>query len=403
MVASGVLAVFTLLVFGPGPAAQTPPIETAAVRDVLDRYARGDYDGAVHAIANLNKLDQAFDGIRLLTPRWIHEGGSTEKRRLTVATVALEIAHARQASPWRLRWPFVAWACELVRDNASHWSAERLWFLLSIAVIEEAGDWTDLTGAPTDTPYMPARRFFSAADQQEFRLGHLSHARAAFPAEPRVFLAEVIAHEHATLLGTANGPPPRGIGAEELPDSLIADLRRRAAGERVDAVADVTMDNAKRQLARIAQGPSVTREFESLSRFPELRGEIELHLGFSALRAQSWDEAIAHLQRVSTYADEPFLVGLSHYFSGWVHQRAGRRDEAIAAYERGLALTPRARTLSVLLAAQLGEAGRTADGYGVLDAALRPGPPVSDPWTLFGLGDARLYGQFVARIRELLK
>src|SRR6185295_2875271 len=116
-------------------------------------------------------------------------------------------------SPWRLRWPFVAWSCELVRNDASHWSAERLWFLVSVAVTEEAGDWPDLTGAPTDTPYMPARRFFSAADQQEFRLGHLSHAKAAFPGEPRFLLAEVIAREHATLLGTPSGPPPRGIGA----------------------------------------------------------------------------------------------------------------------------------------------------------------------------------------------
>lgn len=415
---AGVLVTLTLAATVAGAAIPAAPAPAVALVEILNRYGAGQYEAALVAIDGLDSLDRAFTELRLAAPAWIQHGpsGSVSRRRLVAATVALEIAHARRTLSWRARWPFVVWGCELLRDASARSHAERAWYLASVAVMEEAGDWTDLAGVPKESPNLPARRFFSPADQQEYRAGHLSHARAAFPNEPRFRLAQVIVREHATFLDATPGPPPHGIAGEEVPPALVATLTDRAAGNRVEAVADLSPDAAKKLLGRIALIPAIAREFATLSRYDGIRGEVELHLGFADLRLQSWDSALGHFAQVPRLGSEPFVVALSHMFAGWALQRSGRRDAAVAAYRQAQDVAPAARSVSILLAAELAESGQTAEAYGVMDRALKANPapadaaaifasgrPPADPWTAFKLGDARLFPEFIARVREVLR
>ena len=70
---------------------------------------------------------------------------------------------------------------------------------------------------------------------------------------------------------------------------------------------------------------------------------------------------------------------MSHYLRGWVFQRTGRRDDAIAEYRVALEASPQARSISTMLADQLAQAGRQAEAYDVLDAGLKASLAAADP------------------------
>jgi tetratricopeptide (TPR) repeat protein len=118
---------------------------------------------------------------------------------------------------------------------------------------------------------------------------------------------------------------------------------------------------------------------------------------------------------------------VSHYLRGWVFQRTGRRDDAIAEYRVALEASPQARSISTMLADQLAQAGRQAEAYDVLDAGLKAslaaadsrsrfptrgggragaGPFIDqpkDPWDQFQHGDARLIPTYFTQLREALR
>ena len=163
---TGLLAVLAV------PPAQ-PTWSRSVVAEILTRYATGDYAGAIKAIEGMDHCpsgrrlvplmapDNAFIDWQHAAKDWIRLGTwppGLRRRQLITATVALEVVRARpELHPYR-RLSFLGWACELVRDHPVGSEAERLWYLTSIAVMDEkapfallpakSGDMTLRSGTP---------------------------------------------------------------------------------------------------------------------------------------------------------------------------------------------------------------------------------------------------------------
>jgi tetratricopeptide (TPR) repeat protein len=419
----------------------------SVVGDLLQRYAAGEYDAALQGVRNLpagnsssgrdplgSVLDSVFLDFRTAATNWIDKGDSAgaPHRRLIAAAFAVELAHARAAVSWTYRRPLIVWACEQIRRESRHLAGERAWHLAAIATLEEADDWGRVAGtkAPDRVGYTNAQapHFFSRADQDEFRQGHLAHGRAAFPDEPRFRLAEVEYLERQTALASGSGP--LGInGQETSPDTL--EMLQQVIERRPpdDDAKKIDPKSALSILDRVNHIPAVITEYTGLASDDRVRGDVELHLGFLHLRLEHWDEALAHLAQVPRFTTEPPVIALSHQFNGWIFEHTERRDEAIAEYREALRLMPGARSTSILLAAQLALTGRQGDGYVLLDAALRARPAPAgmsfvylylangpgstataltddapaDPWALYLRGDALILPTLIKRMREGLK
>jgi tetratricopeptide (TPR) repeat protein len=392
-----------------------------AVRDILTQYATGDYAGALRAIEGVDQLpvgmrvgqasqpDDAFIDWQSAAQDWIRLTSwptGVRRRQLVAATVALEIVRARSELVGYRRLSFLAWACELVRDHPTGSDAERLWYLTSIAVIQDASG--EVLLQPAERNEMSLRRVLSPADRAELMKGHVAHAMSAFPGEGRFRLAEVLSR--AALTSVIPFSASRNwMDANELP-------LKKPPTDR---------DQAKRVAERLATLPKIERDLEELARDEQIRAEVELNLGYLSVRQQRWDEALARLDRVAPTQDA-FLTCISHDLRGWVRQRTGRRDDAIVEYRLALEASPHARSISTLLADQLAQAGRQTEAYEVLDAGLKaslaaadlpsrvvarsgragivraPDPP-RDPWAQFQHGDARLISAYLTRLREALR
>jgi tetratricopeptide (TPR) repeat protein len=96
-------------------------------------------------------------------------------------------------------------------------------------------------------------------------------------------------------------------------------------------------------------------------------------------------------------------LATTDYLSGWVHERSGRAAEAIAAYRRAHAFSPRVRNLSVRLAGLLYLRNERDEAYRILDAGLTTAPPVIDLVTLLNRGDARRVPEYLAAMRKALR
>jgi tetratricopeptide (TPR) repeat protein len=403
----GVVAVLAAAPAGPSAWSKT------ALLTLLDRYAAGEYDFAARAIAAIDRLgaietpeapDTPLTTWRLAAPEWIRSAASPaeiDRRRLIAATVALELVHAHPEVPWPRRWSFFSWACAAAREHPTRSAAERLWYLTSVAVAQEAGG----TGLlPSSELNISVRLLRDPVDRAEMMEGHLRHARGAFPEESRFRLVEIEVRAAGTSVASYS-QSPNWLGANELPVS-----------------APLTPEQSERVAVRAALIPDLARELAALTRYDSVRGEVELNLGYLSARLRAWDDALEHLSQVPKSTDDPFLRGMSHYLRGWVFERAERRDDAIAEYRLALDAFPHDRAISTLLADQLAQASRQAEAYAVLDAGVKAsatpleprstggglGPTVRvavrrDPWFQFQQGDARRLPEYIAQLREALR
>ncbi len=415
--------------------ATAAPAAAPSLEELLARYDQGDFEAVVRALAALPSgpsatpkraeeipVDSLFVEWLTVAPRWIAAGGAeaTGRRQLVAASFALELARARTDSAWYLRYPFVAWACDLLRSSPSRTSGHRWWYLASIGVMQEADDWAHVAGGQwTQIRALHFRRrtpkqFLGRADQEEAIDGHLSHAKASFPEEPRWLLVAAQFEESRTFLEEAMAT---GISGHQTSPAELEAMAAALKGERVDrSNRSPNLLFAKSALHRAGLVQSVAARYEALGVQAPLRGDAALHLGFLRIRFEDWDAALRYLADVPTLTTEPVAVAMSHHFAGWVYQQTNRRAEAIAAYRRALALAPRSRSTSILLAAQLAASGEVADAYQTLHEAheARPAPAIFPPapssaqppldlWPMYPRGDAALVPAYLTRLREALR
>ena len=212
---------FLLLASTLTPAAQTPRPELIPI---FDAYERGQYLEALTDIGRHGDLKTLKSQIAAAreSGAWIAKGGArADRRRVVVATVAIEAANRHGLSQWGDAIALIEWACLLVRQNVPG-PAEAAWQRASIALM--------LSGAG---PF---------SDHAEV---HVGHAFRRFPTDPQVVLVRAVARELRTF------PDPRD-------GSTLTDRDGRA-----DQILDYLQD------ARA---------------YPAVRAEASVRLGFLYLR-----------------------------------------------------------------------------------------------------------------------
>lgn len=198
----GVLGVLAVLAIVSG--ALAAPVSraqvTASPMDLATWYELGQFDMVESAIrqAATGHLDVVLQAFRDDAEAWIEADGddSAPRRRLVVATVALEAAYAGLDNQWVHSKELLTWACRMLRAYPSQ-PAEREWHLAALAVVEGARDW-DLLG------------------------DHIGHVRRRFPDEPRLLLAEAFGRERLVADEISRNPVTHKLGRTDIYEEALA-------------------------------------------------------------------------------------------------------------------------------------------------------------------------------------
>jgi tetratricopeptide (TPR) repeat protein len=214
------------------------------VRGLLDAYLAGDFDLATVPHLRDAPLPPA-DTLRSVLSKegtlFVSAGlpAQRDRRRLIVATVALQLANRIGFADWRRAAALFEWGCGLVRENSAPSDAERLWHWAGVALTQASGD-----GAAAAL--------------------HAGHASRRFPDEPRFVLARAIALE-----------------LQSWPDD-----RHRSPRDRNARLAD-----------------QIVERFMTAARHPETQAEARLRLGFLFLRQKHAGNALRQFREAGVTAD----------------------------------------------------------------------------------------------------
>lgn len=400
-------------------------------------YDRGDIEGVARAIEQVTEarsLDRLDSDLRDRARPWIESAPPEQRMRRTyvAATVALEVTHALTAhESWRTdragshsvnpeALPEVARMIARASSRPEH--IDHDWVLAALATWEEWDSparmlgtdswvtpepgWAVLLGQPRLVDHLKVQ---SAVGDG----GFLGQSLRRFPADPRLLLAKIEGYE-AIETRCADQ-----FCHDEMTPTALDDLRKRAKeGAPTDegvgcrdrcwvfALMRHLHDSAVANLAAFDRLPAVATQFTGLANgYPTVRAEADVHTGYLAIRAGRPDAALAPLVTATT-SEDPYVRYLAEHFRGRALEMMGRRDEAIAAYRRGLAIVPDAPSTATLLASQLSRSNDAADraeAHRVLEASRVASPRPVDPWDLYWQGDARLRTVYVERLQQDLR
>jgi tetratricopeptide (TPR) repeat protein len=336
----------------------------AHVIDLLERYERGDHDAVVAEMTAVADAGAFARDLQRAAGAWIAAPRATpetiERRRLVAATLALELGEAHLDADWGHLRATLEWACALLRKGRAA-PVERVWHLALVALAGGASDEPLLVYRPPPLSPDPVvrRRFLSYA--------HADHAARRFPGEIRFRFAEAV----------ADGLP--GLAEPKRDAAARIGNHERDAGEA-----------AIRGLKKFADDSVVG---------PEAHLRIG-HLYYCLANAAAAD---VHYQAALRGARDPFVRYLAHFFTGRMHEAAGRRDDAAAAYRQALDVQPRVQSGTMALAASLFLEQKPAEAYELVNAAFAVKPRPPDPWRLFGYGDYRFWPELIGLLRTHLK
>jgi tetratricopeptide (TPR) repeat protein len=321
---------------------------------LLDRYAAGD-DGAARVVDGASP-DAFVQAVERHAARWIGTGADAGARRLIAAAFALEAADSLVDTPRRILYRrLFEWGCAQVRGLPPS-DPIAAWHRAAIALLLRAEDWPMLLG-PDPAAGPGARQSGEAAE------GHLRHARAAIPDDPRLALVEVMAEES------------------------------RAVESRRPPLADAAGDpRHERMAARYAE----------LSSDPAIAAEARLRHGVTRLRLGTTEAALDDLARAASMTDDPHVRHVAAFLTGLVHAREGRTADALAQLRRALDAAPGAGAATALAAALLLNGGQADEAAALADAVFVVPAPL-DPWRLYAIGDGRLWPERIAALREAVR
>jgi len=308
---------------------------------VLDRYEAGDYDFAVNSLVS-SDLATFVDTFRESADRWIGEGdpATADRRRFVAATVALEAGRARGFVEWPRAQLLIEWACERLRAQPVPTEAERLWLEGAAAVMEGA-----VAGTALEI--------------------HLTHALKRFPSDPPLLMARAVAAE-----------------LRAGPDQRLPSGTRPPSGSALDT--------------------AVTRLQQALA-LPAYKDEVNLRLGYTALRRGKYADALAPLDLAAANRTDIFIGYLAQLFRGRAFERLLRWNDAVNAYRAAVAIQPRAQTAELALAAALARIGQPVEAAQMADTILGRTESVFDPWLAYGQGDFRHWPRIIDAIRGAIR
>lgn len=146
---------------------------------------------------------------------------------------------------------------------------------------------------------------------------------------------------------------------------------------------------------------AIRREYEALIAKPDVAAEARVRLGWLLHRMGRHNDALAHLDEADVEAMDGSLRYLRHLFRGHVTGALGRLDDATVAYRAALAVTPDAQSAQVALMNGLLGRGDRAGAETLAERIQTERSTEFDPWWMYWQGQYRLYGQAMARVREM--
>jgi hypothetical protein len=362
--------------------------------DLIQRYDRGDYAFVATGLEQLRDVRSFADELPETGADWVRAGRPSDRarRRLLVASLALETAAIHAEQHWYRLKPVLEWACRLLRSSGPPSHGEHLWHSAAIAVIQGAGDVDFLIGGVNNLR-SPLKSELARIHAGTF--DHLSHARKRFPADPRWQLAEALALEAEAW------PVPWRVAPSNLDDGL------QAAAKRVQRARDARLKASREDEAAFHTLRSIHLLDQSADRWrtlqgnPQIGAEADLRLGYVQMRLGRRTQALASFRRVETSTD-PDLVYLARLFAGWTQDEADAGDSAIAAYRAALVVLPMTPSAAVPLAARLRLSGEREEAARLVEQ-LATAPASRDPWRLFGRGDYRRWPDLLNDLRASLR
>ena len=322
----------------------------------------GQQSKVMKAVADAARGDLVvvLDALKRDGAAWIAEDGPkwTERRRMVLATFALEVAHAGLDYQWRNSKDLLEWTCTLLRRERAASDFERAWHLAALALLE------------------------GARDREALEI-HLAHMKARVPDEPRLPLARAFLIESewwdVVMYGWMFNMP--------LVDGGRAGLEPRAApGPAVGC-----------RSPRTGSGPRPAPEDSRDAQRSRVAARLLL-----TWRAGRPEQALDYLRTI-TAPDDAGQAHLVHLFTAWSSERQQKNDQAIDALRESLEVVPGAQSASLLLAVRLHSAGRGQEARAVMDRMLALDPPVFDPWRNYGYGDLRRWPVLLDDLRRRLR
>jgi len=373
------------------------PVTAGSIYEYLDKYTAGDASAPERFAEYIT--EKQVRAVEDQSTRWINANPATrDKRRLAVASFILEAARVWQGTQnWQYARRLISWAChEFGSTPGPPKPGEQVWYLASVALLGGAEDWWFLIGK---SGFAGGRKNGKAPLDEEVFHGHLAHALARFPDEPRFVLAGAVSIESLSweVGGLGRDPNRRGIVAGEIPPEALA----RAQAAR-DLFWPTTTGAPKRTQPGGPGVPEVryvAQRYATLASEPPVAAEAHIRAALVSYRIANNDAAMDHLSQVQKLTEDPFLVHLSRLIEGIVRERQGQDEEAVTAYRAALRAVPGAQTATTMLIARLMKLGRVSEAAQVAESFFEGGPPVVDPWRLYRLGDFRSWPSLMTRLR----
>lgn len=278
-----------------------------------------------------------------------------EARRRVLTAFALEVAALGSIKHASSAGRLVEWACAYVRSHSPLNDYDRAWQLAALSVLEGAIDSHALSE-------------------------HVAHALPVFHDEPRLALARGIVEEQFNAPNEALVRTPTASGLLRAREALT-----RMEGESYRA--------SERAVAR----------FQEAAKHDDVRAEATLRAGHVQMQLARYDAALATWATLERDTKDPALLFLLHLFRGQALEGRARVDEARRSYEAALAISPRAHSATLRLAALSFRYGRGTEAAPLSDALLKDDDPRRDPWWSYYAADWRLYYPHIDRVRALVK
>jgi tetratricopeptide (TPR) repeat protein len=328
----------------PSPLGQRP-----ALSETLDRYTHGEWARA-NVRLDAKQWSATVHDLRHDAPAWIQAGptGDRERRRLAVATYALELVRAQGKPDWQsvgFGFDVIEWACDRLAEGAPT-PGEATWQYASVTLMERL-------------------EFFDPVVSGAHLRRHLDHASRRFP-DPA----------HASVWAFVSAI------AEELP---LWPVRRD----------DATFAPPAQVAARIED------RFREASRHAGVRQEAQVRWGYFELRRGRVGEALDHF-RAAGESNDPFVQYLLFLFKGRALEEEHQLTDAIAAYRRAVEFVPDAQSAALSLASALAADHRPDEAADIARRTLTITPVPDDPWTIYLVPDDRWWPRLITSLRKAI-
>jgi tetratricopeptide (TPR) repeat protein len=353
----------------------------------LDAYARGAYEQALESARRLPADRMTELGLPVLQAGrvWVDRvPGDRPRRVLVAAAFALETQYIRAERGGWLRSDgeppctgscVLEWACALLQSRGAPDPVERTWLLATVALAGGVREWGFLH-APLTPP----------APRTQVR-GHLIHALARFPDEPRFRLARAVAiASRLAVLPEMEAPREGELTGPAWSSTEIV----RVVGPGVSLVGDI----------RAAQQDHARTQLTSLLGDPSVGAEARLRLAYLDFRARAYQDARKEALEAGESATDADIKYSARYLAAQAAQALGDLKGAEALLASALEVRPHSQSATLALAALKYRRGDVEPAYALVESSFRERAGDDDPWRMFLYGDFARLPSIIAELRR---